>query len=182
MFTGLYLKQREEMCTYSEWGAERKRLGSNQAFDGGTTLSRMNVTSNKDFGCRGLVGVLGYCSLLSFGTLNGKTWVIVRYRNLEFSQCSLLCNRTGSGKIFDEEDVEEWFPQQKRPFLSRRCWGPISFRTSDHNLIHFIGRQAYVVCLVPQNTDTTVPTGTVVLYTYFIPSFASTATVATAKK
>ena len=103
------------------------------------------------------------------------------YRNLEFSQCSLLWNRTGSGKIFDEEDVEEWFPQQKRPFLSRRCWGPISFRTSDQNLINFIGRQAYVVCLVPQNTDTTVPTGTVVLYTYFIPSVASTATVATAK-
>ena len=47
--------------------------------------------------------------------------------------------------------------------------------------MNFIGRQAYVVCLVPQNTNTTVPTGTVVLYTYFIPSVASTATVAIAK-
>ena len=39
----------------------------------------------------------------------------------------------------------------------RRCWGPISFCTSDQNLLNFIGRQSRVVCLVQENIDTVVP-------------------------
>ena len=47
----------------------------------------------------------------------------------------------------------------------------------DQKFSNFIGRQAYVVCFVPQDTDT------VVLYIYIASrQIASTATVATAKE